>query len=147
MKTISKTTADFGLPWETDYGYAQAVKVGDTIYLAGQLGHDDQGRIVVPALTDADPKVSAQAAMEVQMQQAYVNARTILARFGASLDNVVEEVLYVLDMDSAFAVAGRVRKAAYGVERPQVASTIIVTPRLALPGQLIEIKFIARVQI
>lgn len=79
------------------------------------------------------------------MQQAYVNARTILARFGASLDNVVEEVLYVLEMDSAFAVAGRVRKSAYGVEKPQVASTILVTPRLALPGQLIEIKFIARV--
>jgi hypothetical protein len=57
----------------------------------------------------------------------------------------VEEVLYVTDMDAAFAAAGPVRKEAYGSEKPDVASTILVTPRLALPPQLIEIKFIARV--
>ena len=34
---------------------------------------------------------------------------------------------------------------AYGTERPEVAGNILVTPRLALPAQLIEIKFIARV--
>jgi hypothetical protein len=55
-------------------------------------------------------------------------------------------VLYVTDMDIAFAVAGRVRKEAYGAKRPEVASTILVTPRLALPTQLIEIKFIAKVR-
>ena len=52
-------------------------------------------------------------------------------------------VLYVTDMDPAFAVAGAVRAEAYG-GRPVVASTILVTPRLALPSQLIEIKLIAR---
>ena len=146
MKTIQKATTDFGMPWETEFGYTQAVKVGDTIYIAGQLGHDDKGNIVVPSPARADEKMSAQAAMEVQMRQAYANTQKILTRFGATLDNVVEEVLYVLDMQSAFAVAGRVRKAAYGVEKPEVASTMFVTPGLALPGQLIEIKFIARIQ-
>lgn len=52
----------------------------------------------------------------------------------------MEEVLYVTDMDAAFAVAGPVRKEAYGSAQPAVASTILVTPRLALPQQLIEIK-------
>ena len=47
------------------------------------------------------------------------------------------------DMDTAFAVAGAVRAEAYG-GRPVVASTILVTPRLAFPSQLIEIKLIAR---
>ena len=145
MKSIQKATTDFGMPWEAEYGYSQAVKVGDTIYIAGQLGHDEKGNLVVPSAASADPKNPAQTAMEVQMQQAYANAQTILARFGATLDNVVEEVLYVLDMQSAFAVAGRVRKAAYRAERPLVASTMLVTPGLALPGQLIEIKIIARV--
>ena len=69
----------------------------------------------------------------------------LLEQYGATLDNVVEEVLYVTDMDAAFAIAGPVRKEAYGSEKPEVASTILVTPRLALPPQLIEIKFIARV--
>ncbi|HUP00206.1 MAG TPA: Rid family hydrolase [Gemmatimonadota bacterium] len=79
------------------------------------------------------------------MRQTYANAQTILGKFDATLDDVVEEVLYVTDMDAAFAAAGPVRKEAYGSERPDVASTILVTPRLALPPQLIEIKFIARV--
>jgi hypothetical protein len=56
----------------------------------------------------------------------------------------VEEVLYVTNMDAAFAAAGSVRKEAYGSDRPTVASTILTTSRLALPEQLIEIKFIAR---
>jgi len=30
----------------------------------------------------------------------------LLATFGASLDDVVDEVIYVTDMDAAFAVAG-----------------------------------------
>lgn len=39
----------------------------------------------------------------------------------------VEEVIHVLDVDAAFQVAGPVRKAAYGREDPQVASTLIGT--------------------
>jgi enamine deaminase RidA (YjgF/YER057c/UK114 family) len=31
----------FGMPQEKEYGYAQVVKVGDTIYASGQVSHDD----------------------------------------------------------------------------------------------------------
>jgi len=34
------------MPWEKEYGYAQSVKVGDTIYLSGQVSHDDRDNIV-----------------------------------------------------------------------------------------------------
>ena len=47
-------------------------------------------------------------------------------------------------MDAAMGVAGPVRKEAYGLEKPQVACTTLVTPRLAFPAQLIEIKFVAK---
>jgi enamine deaminase RidA (YjgF/YER057c/UK114 family) len=143
--TINKETKELGMPWETEYGYAQAVKVGDTIYISGQLSHDDQGTFVGAALLDDQGRIRDHSNMKIQMRQTYANAAKLLARFGATLDNVVEEVLYVTDMDAAFAVAGPVRKAAYGTEKPEVASTILVTPRLALPPQLIEIKFIAKV--
>ena len=73
------------------------------------------------------------------------SAAELLARFGASLDDVVEEVIYVLDVDAAFAVAGPVRKEAYGKDVPQVASTLLGVTRLAFPAQLIEVKLIARV--
>lgn len=145
MKTITKETAHFGMPWETEYGYAQAVKVRDTVYLSGQVGHDDHGNIVHPTPDEEKAQPPGYAAMEVQMRRAYVNAIALLDRFGLSLENAVEEVLYVREMAAAFAVAGRVRKAAYGKEVPQVASTMFVTPELALPGQLVEIKIIAKV--
>jgi enamine deaminase RidA (YjgF/YER057c/UK114 family) len=142
---LSKEAKGMGMPWEDSYGYAQAVKVGDTIYVSGQLSHDDQGNMVGAPPLDDKGRILDHSNMEIQMRQTYENAKKILGEFGATLDNVVEEVLYVTDMDAAFAASGPVRKAAYGLDRPNVASTVLVTPRLALPTQLIEIKFIARV--
>ena len=143
--TLNKEIKTFGMPWEAQYGYVQAVKVDDTIYVSGQLSHDDEGNMVGAAPLDDEGNIRDHSNMEIQMRQTYANAKKILAEFGATLDNVVEEVLYVTDMDEAFAAAGPVRKDAYGSQIPQVASTILVTPRLALPTQLIEIKFVAKV--
>jgi enamine deaminase RidA (YjgF/YER057c/UK114 family) len=140
---IEKQAENLGMPWEAAYGYAQAVKVGDTIYLSGQLSHDDDGSMVGPAPLDGEGRIADHGNMGVQMAQSYANAKKLLARFGAGMENIVEEVVYVTDMDAAFAVAGDVRAAAYG-GAPVVASTILVTPRLAFPDQLIEIKLIAR---
>lgn len=144
-KPRHRKTEGLGMPWEDQYGYAQAVQVGDTIYVSGQLSHDDKGNMVAPAKLDAAGRIADHTNMEAQMRQTYENAKKILARFGASLSDVVEEVIYVTDMDTAFAAAGPVRKAAYASPKPSVASTILVTPRLALPTQLIEIKFVAKV--
>ena len=143
--TLRKNVKGFGMPWEDQYGYAQAVKIDNTIYVSGQLSHDDEGNIVGAAPLDEAGKIRDHSNMETQMRQAYANAKQILNEFGATLDNVVEEVLHVTDMDKAMAVAGKVRKEAYGSEKPEVASTILVTPRLAFPTQLIEIKFVALV--
>jgi enamine deaminase RidA (YjgF/YER057c/UK114 family) len=134
------------MPWEDLYGYCQTVKVDDTIYVSGQLSHDEQGNLVGAAPLDDNGQISDHSNMETQMRQTYANAKKILSEFGATLDNVVEEVVYVTDMDKAMDVAGAIRKEAYGSEKPQVASTIFVTPRLAFPAQLIEIKFIAKLR-
>ena len=141
--SIGKETTGHGVPWEDSYGYCQAVKVGNVIYLSGQLSHDADGNFVAPAPVDENNHILDHSNMAAQMRQTYLNAKTILATYGASLDNVVEEVIYVTEMDEAMAVAGDVRKEAYGVDKPQVASTILVTPRLALPPQLVEVKFVA----
>jgi enamine deaminase RidA (YjgF/YER057c/UK114 family) len=143
---VQKEVKGLGMPWEDQYGYAQAVKVDDTIYVSGQLSHDEKGNIVAAAPLDEAGRIRDHSNLEAQMRQTYKNAKRILGEFGATLDDVVEEVLYVTDMDKAFAAAGPVRKEVYGAKRPAVASTILVTPRLALPTQLIEIKFIAKVR-
>lgn len=119
--TVNKETRTFGMPWESQYGYVQAVKVDDTIYVSGQLSHDDEGNMVGAAPLDDRGNIRDHSNMEIQMRQTYANAKKILAEFGATLDNVVEEVLYVTDMDKAFAAAGPVRKEAYGSQVPQVA--------------------------
>ncbi|TCO65956.1 Rid family hydrolase [Actinocrispum wychmicini] len=136
-------TENFGVPWEEAYGYVQAVKRGDTIYVSGQLAHNGP-ELVAPAPLDENGKVIDYGNMGEQMRRSYTNAEALLRRFGASLADVVEEVLYVLDIDAAFDVAGPIRKAAYGRDDPQVASTLVGTPRLAFPAQLVEIKLTAR---
>jgi enamine deaminase RidA (YjgF/YER057c/UK114 family) len=142
--TRNRQTESFGVPWEETYGYVQAIQHGDTIYLSGQLANNGND-LVAPAPLDEHGNVTDYGNMGEQMRQTYRNAATLLGRFGASLADVVEEVLYVLDVDAAFEVAGPVRKEAYGRTDPQVASTLVGTTRLAFPEQLIEIKLIARV--
>lgn len=130
--TINKETTSLSMPWEKEYGYSQSVKVGDTIYVSGQVGHDDSGNIVSPG------------DMEAQMRQAYTNIRKVLAQYGATMDNIVDETLFVTDMTTAFAAAVKCREDVFfGV--PVVASTIVQVQRLAFPDLMIEIKCVAKV--
>ncbi|GIF75114.1 Rid family hydrolase [Asanoa siamensis] len=135
---------NFGVPWEESYGYVQAIKRGDSIYLSGQLANDGP-KIIGLAPLDQDGQIMDAANTGEQMRKAYENADVLLHRFGASLDDVVEETVYALDIDAAFEAAGPIRKAAYGRDDPQVASTLVGVTRLAIPGQLVEIKMVARV--
>lgn len=136
---FNKKTAYWGVPWEESYGYPQARRVGNEIYISGQFNHDEAGNLIAPAPLDSDGKPSDFSSLGEQMRASYDNISKLLALYGATLDDVVEETLYVLDMDAAFAVVGNVRKAAYGTDRPQCASNIIGVSRLAQRSQLIEI--------
>jgi 2-iminobutanoate/2-iminopropanoate deaminase len=130
--TITKETKDLGMPWEKEYGYSQAVKVGDTIYLSGQVSHDDKGNIV------------GVGNMEVQMRRAWANVAKLLKDYGATIANVVDEVIFVTDIEAALTAAVKVRPEVFG-GRPVVASTLVQVSRLAFPELMIEIKCIAKV--
>ena len=47
-----KEAAYHGVPAEDDYGYAQAIKIGNTIHVSGQLSQDDKGAMIAPAALD-----------------------------------------------------------------------------------------------
>ena len=130
--SISKETESLGMPWEQQYGYSQAVKVGDTVYVAGQVSHDVKGNFV------------GIGEMETQMRQAYANVAKLLTEYGADMKNIVEEVLYVTDMEAAFAARVNCHEEVFG-GFPEVASTIVQIERLAFPEFMIEIKCIAKV--
>ena len=139
--TTTKTIANLGVAWEQTFGYAQAVQVKDTIYISGQLSHDGDGKMVAPATLDAQGRPVDFEPMEAQIRQSYVNAKKLLSEFGATLDDVVEETLFVLDVASAFAAGSKVRKEMYGTDTPSVASNLIGVSGLAFPEQIVEITF------
>lgn len=128
---VSKDAKYLGVPWENSYGYAQAIKVGDTIYLSGQISHDEGGNIV--GVGD----------MEAQMRQTYVNVQKVLEQYGATMDNIVDEVVFVTDIDTARDAAINCRQEIFS-GNPVLASTFVQIQRLALPELLIEIKCVAK---
>jgi 2-iminobutanoate/2-iminopropanoate deaminase len=130
--TIKKEAKSFGMPWEKEYGYSQAVKVDNTVYVSGQVSHDDKGNIV------------GRGDMEMQVRQAYANIEKVLAQYGATMDNIVEEVLFVTDMETAFAARVKCKQEVFS-GNPVLASTIVQIQRLAFPELLVEIRCICKV--
>jgi len=129
MKKDNKDVRDLGMPWEKEYGYAQAVRHRDTAWVSGQLGHDESGTLL--------------EGMENQMRQTYANIGSLLGGFDMKAENIMEEVLYVTDMATAFEARKKLGYEFYP-DPMRVASTIVVVSGLALPGQLIEIKVVAQ---
>ena len=112
---------------------AQAVQVGDIIYLSGQVGVDERD--------SAPDDIVAQAVL------AYQNVKAVLAEFGATLDNVVEETVFVTDMAETMSQVQEIfdaRASAYG-QRPEVAQTLVGVSALVDPAFKIEIKCTAHV--
>lgn len=128
---VDKQIRNLGWFGEEAYGFAQAVKVGDTVYVSGQTAFLLEGGI------------AGVGDMEAQMRQAYVGVAQLLQAYGADMSNVVDETLYVTDMAAAASVARKVRGDAYG-EVFDVASSLIGVQALGAPDLMIEIKCTAR---
>lgn len=109
-------------------GLPQAMKVGDTIYVSGTTAYVE-GEAPSPDMGD-------------QMRVAYARIARSLAHFGAGLSDVVEQTVFVTDMDAALA-ARHVRAEVYGDTLP-TSATVGVTA-LGRPGLMVEIKVSARI--
>lgn len=116
---------------EEVWGFAEGVKVGDSIYVSGQTGYDESFQIAV-------------GDMEAQMRQAYVTIAKVLDGLGSSLADVVDETLFVTDVGAAATHGLAVRTDVYGGV-PRVASTLVEVNALGSPDMMIEIKCQARV--
>ncbi|MCB0994443.1 MAG: hypothetical protein KDB21_05090 [Acidimicrobiales bacterium] len=123
-----KTSWQFGLPEETGFGFAQAVRAGSMLYVSGQVG------------TDGDRRP---ADVEGQMRIAYERIVRVLAAAGATIDDVVDETIFVTDLTEAAPAARLVRREVYGAS-PEVASTFIGVNQIGNPRAstplLVEIK-------
>jgi len=110
--------------------YAPAIRVGDLLFVSGQLGRDPELRVI------ADP--------EAQFVQLFENVRTVLAAAGATFDDIVELVGYFVAMQRDFALFQAVRDRYITHDFP--AQTAIGVSELSTPGLLVELKVVARLR-
>ncbi len=105
--------------------YSHVTRVGNTLYIAGQVGLDPAGNLV--GAGDA----------EAQAEQCYRNIETIVRHFGGTLDHVVRITQYLTDLSYRPLVA-RPRERMF--TPPYPASTLVVISSLASPEFLVEIE-------
>lgn len=107
--------------------YAPAVRVGDTIYVSGQIGRDDNGQLV--------------EGTEAQIVQAFENLKKVLAAAGAQFSDIVDLTTFHTDMRD-LQLFMKVRDRYLTQDFP--AWTAIGAASLGgAPGYLIEIKAVA----
>lgn len=114
---------------ERAFGFAQAVRVGKTLHLAGSLSVDD-------SFTPLNP-----GDMAAQLTNVYQSIVATLKKFDATMKNVVRETIFVTDMD-AFLLANGTRIAVYD-GYPLPATTAVEVRRLAFPACMVEIEVTA----
>jgi reactive intermediate/imine deaminase len=108
--------------------YTHGWRVGNTVYVAGQLALDKDGKLVGPNDIAA------------QTRRVLENMRRILEGGGAGLKDVVKITVYVTDIRSREGY-GEVRQQFFGSNPP--ASTLVQVAGLAVPGAMIEIEAVA----
>jgi 2-iminobutanoate/2-iminopropanoate deaminase len=111
----------------TNATYSQAVRIGDLVYVSGQLGVDPGTGSLVPG-----------GAVD-QYRQALTNVKRLLEAAGTSMRRVVKTTIYMTDIDE-LAELNRVYAEFFSEAPP--AKTGVQVSRLALGG-LIEIEVIA----
>lgn len=131
--TVRSREFNFGMPWESLYGYSQAVQAGDTLYISGQLSHDSAGTFI------------GTGDFELQMSTTLDNLDRVLAHFGAGRDQIVETTVLVRGLRDHFDTVARLHAAYCGDHRP--TSTVMGVSDLALPDQLVEIGAVVRLDI
>jgi 2-iminobutanoate/2-iminopropanoate deaminase len=108
---------------------SQGIRMGDVLYISGQAGYGDDGKIV-------------EGGFRAQGNQAFSNLRRALEAGGSSLDKVAKVTIFLTDMGHFNEVVELRRK--YFSE-PYPADTIVEIQALYTPEAMIEIEAIAAI--
>ena len=116
-------------PYEP-YLLSQGIRFGDLLFISGQAGAGDDGRIV-------------EGGFLAQGEQAFANLRRALEAGGSSLRDVIKVTIFVTDMGHFQDVVALRRKF---FSAPYPADTIAEIKALYDPRAMIEIEAIAAVR-
>lgn len=108
--------------------YSHVVRVGELLFIAGQVALDAEGEVVGPG------------DMRAQVRQVLENLERALASEGADYSHVAKITIFTTDIE-AFRSAADVRAEYFGGYPP--ASTLVQIERLARPVFLVEIEAVA----
>src|SRR5579871_6395997 len=114
---------------ERAFGFAQARRSGNTLYVSGVLSVDDR----------FEPQGAGD--MRAQVKNVYDTIETTLRAFGIGLANVVREGIFVTDM-AAFLEANAIRVQRYE-GHPLPTATAVEVRRLAFEPCMVEIELMA----
>ena len=117
-------------PWAKNYRISQGVRVGQTIFVSGQVAFDPDGNVV-----GGDD-------MKAQSTQVFENIRAVLAEAGATMDDVVKITAFLTDL-SRYSDYSAARAEAFPNNIP--ASTAVSAPALVMPYFLVEVEAIAEI--
>jgi 2-iminobutanoate/2-iminopropanoate deaminase len=120
-----RTTPDVYEP----YLLSQGIRMGDVLYISGQAGYDDDGKIV-------------EGGFRAQGEQAFANLRRALEAGGSSLENVAKVTIFLTDMNH-FEEVVELRRRHFS--EPYPADSIVEIKALYTPEAMIEIEAIAAV--
>lgn len=121
---MERQTISSGTPWEAMAGYSRAVRVGQTVYVAGTTAADAAGAVQHPG--------------DAAAQTRYVIGKieAALAEAGASLADVVRTRIFVREIADWQAVA-RAHGERFAQVRP---ACTLVRAELIDPAMLVEIE-------
>jgi enamine deaminase RidA (YjgF/YER057c/UK114 family) len=119
-----RRTARSGTPWETQVGYARAVRIGNHISVSGTTASDEQGRLA--------------GGEDAEAQATYIlrKIERALLDLDATLADVVRTRIYVTNIDDWPAV-GRAHHAAFAAVEPAATLEQVVG---LVGGRLVEIE-------
>lgn len=117
---IAKEKFNLDKAGEDEVGYAQAIKVGSTIYVSGSVGEGKD--------------------MRAQLRQAYESIGKSLAKYGATFQNVVKENIFATDLDQMIKHKD-VRRDFYKGDWP--AASWVGVERLYVPALLVQVEVVA----
>ena len=123
---MSRLNVRSGSPFEDTFGYCRAVRVGDTVHVAGTCAAIDD-------LEGSDAYSQAVSALGI--------VEAALAEAGATFADVVRTITYVTNIDDWELVA-RAHSEVFDAVRP--AATMVEVSRLIDPRMTVEIEVYAQ---